>query len=80
VLTVLGTGVGYLLGGSFVVETLFGIPGVGGISVSSISERDYPMIQAVVLLGATLFIGVNLLVDILYGFFDPRLRVASADG
>jgi len=76
VLTVLGTSVGYMLGGSFVVETLFGIPGIGDISVSSIPARDYPMIQAVTLLAAAVFIGVNLLVDILYGFLDPRLRVA----
>ncbi len=76
VLTVLGTSVGYLLGGSFVVEVLFGIPGIGGLSISSINERDYPMIQAVVLLGAAVFILVNLLVDILYGVLDPRLRAA----
>jgi ABC-type dipeptide/oligopeptide/nickel transport system permease component len=80
VLTVFGTSVGYLLGGSFVVETLFGVPGVGGISVTSISERDYPMIQAVTLLGAALFICVNLAVDLLYGIFDPRLRVAGPEG
>jgi len=80
VLTVFGTSAGYLLGGSFVVETLFGVPGVGGISVTSISERDYPMIQAVTLLGATVFIAINLLVDLLYGLFDPRLRVAAGEG
>ncbi len=79
VLTVLGTGVGYMLGGSFVVETLFGVPGIGEISVSSIPARDYPMIQAVTLLAAAVFILVNLLVDLLYGFLDPRLRVASVE-
>lgn len=79
VLTVLGTSTGYMLGGSFVVETLFGIPGIGSISVLSISDRDYPMIQAVTLLAAAVFITVNLVVDILYGFLDPRLRTASAD-
>jgi peptide/nickel transport system permease protein len=77
ILTVLGTSVGYMLGGSFVVETIFGIPGIGAISVESIPARDYPMIQAVTLLGAAVFISVNLLVDILYGFLDPRLRVAA---
>lgn len=77
VLTVLGTSVGYMLGGSFVVETIFGVPGIGEISVKSIAERDYPMIQAVVLLAATLFILVNLLVDLLYGLIDPRLRAGS---
>lgn len=78
VLTVFGTGVGYLLGGSFVVETIFGIPGIGAISVEAIPARDYPMIQAVTLLAAAVFIGVNLLVDLLYGFLDPRLRSAAA--
>jgi peptide/nickel transport system permease protein len=77
VLTVLGTSVGYMLGGSFVVETIFGVPGVGEMSVKSIAERDYPMIQAVTLLAAALFIAVNLLVDILYGFIDPRLRAGG---
>lgn len=80
ILTVLGTSVGYMLGGSFVVETIFAVPGVGEISVKSIAERDYPMIQAVTLLAAAVFIGVNLLVDLLYGFIDPRLRAAGAKG
>lgn len=78
VLTVFGTSVGYLLGGSFVVETLFGIPGVGEISISSVSNRDYPMIQAVTMLAAAVFISVNLVVDLLYGLLDPRLRVGRA--
>jgi peptide/nickel transport system permease protein len=78
VLTVFGTSVGYLLGGSFVVETIFAVPGIGSFTVSSIGDRDYPLIQAVTLLAAAVFIGVNLLVDILYGFLDPRLRAAAA--
>jgi len=77
VLTVFGTSVGYMLGGSFVVETIFGIPGIGGLSISSINDRDYPILQAVTVLASTVFIGVNLLVDILYGFLDPRLRIAA---
>lgn len=77
VLTVLGTSTGYLLGGSFVVETIFGIRGVGEISIDSVLERDYPMVQAVTLLAAGVFIGVNLLVDLLYGLIDPRLRVGA---
>jgi peptide/nickel transport system permease protein len=78
ILTVIGTSVGYMLGGSFVVETIFGIPGIGEMSVAAIPARDYPTIQAVTLLAAAVFIAVNLLVDILYGFLDPRLRAASA--
>jgi peptide/nickel transport system permease protein len=77
ILTVLGTSVGYMLGGSFVVESIFAVPGVGEISVSSIPARDYPMIQAVTLLAAAVFMAVNLLVDVLYGFLDPRLRAAA---
>jgi peptide/nickel transport system permease protein len=77
VLTVLGTSVGYMLGGSFVVETIFGIPGVGNLSIAAIPARDYPMIQAVTLLAAAVFILVNLVVDLLYGLFDPRLRAAA---
>lgn len=74
VLTVLGTSTGYLLGGSFVVETIFGIRGVGEISIDAVLERDFPMVQAVTLLAATAFILVNLVVDVLYGVLDPRLR------
>jgi ABC-type dipeptide/oligopeptide/nickel transport system permease component len=77
VLTVFGTSVGYMLGGSFVVETIFGIPGIGATSINAIPARDYPMIQAVTLLAAAVFLGVNLLVDLLYGFIDPRLRAAD---
>jgi len=77
VLTVLGTSVGYMLGGSFVIERISAIPGVGPLSIMAVNERDYPMIQAVTLLGAALFIAVNLLVDILYGFLDPRLRATA---
>lgn len=78
ILTVFGTSVGYLLGGSFVVETIFAVPGIGGFTISSISDRDYPLIQAVTLLAAAVFIGVNLLVDLLYGLLDPRLRSAAS--
>jgi peptide/nickel transport system permease protein len=77
ILTVFGTSVGYLLGGSFVVETIFGVPGIGAISVDAIPARDYPMIQAVTVLAAAVFIGVNLLVDLLYGLLDPRLRAGA---
>jgi len=74
VLTVLGNSFGYLLTGSFVVETVFGIPGIGYESIHCILARDYPVIQAVALLVATLFLTVNLIVDILYAVVDPRVR------
>jgi len=74
VLTVLGTNFGALLTGSFVVETLFQVPGIGFESINSITKRDYPLIQGVALLVAVIFIVVNLAVDVLYGVVDPRLR------
>jgi ABC-type dipeptide/oligopeptide/nickel transport system permease component len=78
VLTVLGNTFGGLLTGSFVVENIFTIPGIGYQSVQSILSRDYPVIQGVALLVAVIFIGVNLVVDILYGVLDPRVRYEGA--
>jgi ABC-type dipeptide/oligopeptide/nickel transport system permease component len=74
VLTVLGTNFGVLLTGSFVVETIFQVPGIGYESIASISRRDYPVIQGMALLVAAIFLVVNLGVDILYGVVDPRVR------
>jgi len=78
VLTVLGTGFGALMTGSFVVETLFQVPGIGYESINSITKRDYPVIQGMALLVAILYILVNLGVDILYGVIDPRVRSQEA--
>ncbi len=77
ILTVTGTTFGYLLSGSFVVETFFTIPGIGYESIRSISSRDYPVIQGMALLLAFIFVVVNLIVDILYGVLDPRARAAG---
>jgi peptide/nickel transport system permease protein len=74
VLTVIGTSFGGLLGGSFVVETIFQVPGIGYESINSISTRDYPVIQGMTILVAIIFILVNLAVDIMYGVLDPRVR------
>lgn len=74
ILTVAGTTFGYLLSGSFVVETFFNIPGIGNDSVRSVLNRDYPVVQAMALLLALTFVVVNLTVDVLYGVFDPRAR------
>jgi peptide/nickel transport system permease protein len=74
VLTVTGTLFGYLLSGSFVVETVFAVPGIGYKSLASIAQRDYPVIQAVTLLMAVIFVLVNLAVDVLYAWADPRVR------
>lgn len=78
VLTILGTSFGGLLTGSFVVETIFQVPGIGYESINSISKRDYPVIQGMALLVAIIFILVNLGVDILYGVVDPRVRSQEA--
>jgi peptide/nickel transport system permease protein len=72
--TVIGLQVGLLMGGAIITETIFSWPGVGQIAYESINRRDYAMIQGVVLYGATLFVLVNLLVDILYAVLDPRVR------
>ncbi len=78
VLTVIGNTFGFLLTGSFVVETIFNIPGIGYESIQSILRRDYPVIQGVALLVAAIFIAVNLIVDILYAVIDPRVRYEEA--
>jgi len=77
VLTILGTNFGALLTGSFVVETLFHVPGIGDISIESIRYRDYPVIQGMALLVAIIYVLVNLGVDLLYGAVDPRIRARS---
>jgi peptide/nickel transport system permease protein len=72
--TVIGLQAGLLMGGAVITETIFSWPGVGQIAYDSINRRDYAMIQGVVLYGATLFVLINLLVDVLYAVLDPRVR------
>ncbi len=74
ILTAAGTTFGYLLSGSFVVETFFRIPGIGNQSIDAIIRRDYPMIQALSLMMAFGFVLINVFTDILYGVLDPRTR------
>jgi peptide/nickel transport system permease protein len=74
VLTVVGLELGSLLGGAVVTETIFSWPGLGQLTVQAISGRDYQMVQGVVLLLATIFVLLNLLVDVLYAVLDPRIR------
>lgn len=78
VLTVIGNNFGALLTGSFVVETIFQVPGIGYTSIDSITKRDYAVIQGMALLVALIFTVVNLGVDILYGVIDPRVRSQEA--
>lgn len=73
--TIAGINLGLLLGGTVVTETVFSWPGVGRLIVQSVSQRDYPVIIAGVFIISLIFVLVNLLVDILYGFLDPRVRL-----
>jgi peptide/nickel transport system permease protein len=78
VVTVVGIQVGHLLGGTVVIEEVFSWPGIGSLVVRAILQRDYPVVQGVVLLLASFFVLTNLLVDLAYGFLDPRLRAWEA--
>ncbi|MBM7324709.1 ABC transporter permease [Agrobacterium sp. S2] len=72
--TIVGIGVALLMGGVVVTETAFAIPGLGRLLVDAILQRDYPVIQGVLLLLSAIYVTVNLLVDISYAVFDPRIR------
>ena len=76
VLTVSGLEVAGILGGSIIIEIIFVLPGIGQLTINSIGIRDYNIIQAVVLLAAIMVLSVNLIVDLLYGFLNPRIRYA----
>ena len=74
VVTVLGLQVGSLLGGAVLTETIFSWPGIGKWLIDAIARRDYPVVQAGILISALVFIAANLVVDVLYGVVNPRLR------
>ena len=74
-LTFLGLMTGQLLGGVVLIEYIFGWPGLGSLTVSAVNARDYGVLQGVVLLLSALFVAVNLLVDLAYGFLNPQIRV-----
>jgi len=74
IVTVIGINVGILLGGSAVIETVFVLPGVGQLVVRSLYNRDLPVIQGLILYVAVVYVLVNLLVDVLYTYLDPRIR------
>jgi peptide/nickel transport system permease protein len=74
IITVIGNGVALLIGGAVVTESVFAIPGLGRLTVDAILRRDYPIIQGVVLLFSVTYVLVNLVVDLLYTVFDPRIR------
>ncbi len=74
VVTIVALQFGYMLGGAVITETIYGWPGVGHFTVTAIYERDFPVVQAAVVLASGMFIGLNFLVDLLYGYLDPRIR------
>ena len=74
IVTTIGLGVALLLGGVIVTESVFAIPGIGRLTVDSILRRDYPVIQGIVLLTSTTYVFINLVIDLLYTVFDPRIR------
>jgi peptide/nickel transport system permease protein len=76
VVTVIGLQFGALLGGAVLTETVFGIPGLGRLTVAAILNRDYAIVQGAILVGVFAVVVVNLAVDLMYGFLDPRIRVA----
>ena len=72
--TIIGIGVALLIGGVVVTESVYAIPGLGRLTVDAVLARDFPTIQGVILLFSLAYVGVNLLVDLSYVFFDPRIR------
>jgi peptide/nickel transport system permease protein len=74
IITVWGTSVAGLLSGTLLVEVIFSWPGMGRLLVDSIASRDYPLVQGLVILFAVIYSGINLLVDLAYPLFDPRIR------
>jgi peptide/nickel transport system permease protein len=78
VVTLIGIEMGYLLGGTFIVEQLFALPGIGRLAVNAISQREYALVQGVTLFIALNFVIINLLVDLLYAAIDPRISYDSS--
>jgi peptide/nickel transport system permease protein len=77
--TVAGLQIGFLIGGAIVVETVFAVPGIGSFGIDAIIKRDYPQVQAFVLVGALIFVVANLTVDLLYLVIDPRIQYATGE-
>lgn len=76
-LTVIGIDVGYLLGGVIVAEVVFNFPGIGQLALVALNSRDYPLVQAITIVTATVFVLVNLVIDLLYTVVDPRIRLKT---
>lgn len=74
IVTIIGSGIGLLIGGAVVTESVYTLPGLGRLTVDAVLARDYPVIQAVILLFSLVYVFINLLVDIIYTLLDPRIR------
>jgi len=74
IVTMIGMQIGFLLGGTVVIEQIFSLPGVGQMTLSAIFRRDYPVVQANIMILAVIFELINLIVDILYAVIDPRIK------
>jgi peptide/nickel transport system permease protein len=79
IITVIGLQLGYLLGGVVIVETVFNLPGVGRYTVQAIADRDYPVVQATVLMITLLVLVISLVVDLLYAYVDPRIKYGGTE-
>lgn len=80
IVTVIGLQLGALLGGSVLTETVFAWPGIGSYTVNCIMKSDFPVVQGVVMLVATIFVFINLLVDVIYACIDPRIKYGKKEG
>jgi peptide/nickel transport system permease protein len=80
ILTVIALEIANLLGGSVVTELIFAWPGIGQLTVQSVDARDFPVVQAIVILASTVYIVINLVTDIAYGFIDPRITAMTKGG
>lgn len=77
IITIIGLQFGQLLGGAVIIETVFSWPGVGRLLIDSINQRDYNVVQAAIVVIAVTFVTINLIVDLLYGYLDPRVRLVK---
>lgn len=74
VVTILSFQIAFLLGGSVIVEQIFGLPGVGSLAIQSVFQKDFPVLQAIVVITAVIVLFINLMTDVLYGFLNPKVR------
>lgn len=75
--TIIGIDLGYLLGGTIVAEVVFNYPGIGQLAIDAVNARDYPLVQAITIVTAAIFVFVNLGIDLLYMVLDPRIRIEA---